>query len=51
MGQVGSGSGECLLREPTLGYILNSTDVLQPAIRGLSPVSYQAQVLDRSVRH
>src|SRR5580658_11078388 len=51
MGQVGAGLGECLLREPALGYILNRTDVLQPATLVLSPVSYQVQVLDRLVRH
>src|SRR5450432_343148 len=51
MGQVGSGLGECLLREPALGYVLNRADVLQPAILVLSRVSYQVQVLDRLVRH
>src|ERR1700692_5065350 len=51
MGQVGSGLCECLLREPVLGYILNRTDKLGPAIAVSGPMGDRAQVLDCTVWH
>src|ERR1700730_7260118 len=51
MGQVGSGLGECLLREPALGYVLNRTDNLGPPIAVSGPMGDRAYVLDRTVWH
>src|SRR5450432_1060593 len=51
MRQVGSGLGESLLREPTLGDILNRTYNPAPPIAVPGPVGDRAQVLDRTVRH